>query len=728
MASMEHLGLNRGINVDALSAELLSLDSVDAPYLLREDITATKRARARGRKTTTTTTTTKKKKKKKKKKRRSPRPASASEHRRTVAATLGSAAAAAEVQRALQRQELSVESLIAGAHTHPSILLAKDLYAEKLRSMRLQRELSSSRVQLRKSLQREKDARRSAVQKRNQAAKSVWNLLEQASKRTQRMPPLTLSQSVPQLARERDPVMTLRAAVTTASPPPSASALNAQAGGVMPRYKSLKEEGKLGLRRQWHARVGGGNMHRQHLHHHHQQQQRIDNDLPLRTALILRSPSARTRLKNRRRPVDIHSERRRRDTDWDTWTKVPSVPLPLPVYEQLHSRQLSGGSLLSSSSSSHSSSSAGTARPSTAPSGGGELLNKGTRDCALRVGGAGPWANSFPGQRTKDALGLSAPQSTNNKPETKARTKTNTKSSWSFGYLELVGDSAVEYVGAPSLDGDDDSGRGGSGAGDFDPADVDIFAGMKNRGLDTKTRAARAYFDFCLDVKTAARARRRLLSVVLGSMHIAIDREAQEARRGQEAEDTRDAFGSALREEEVGKGGDGDGNVDIERGARDALNSVRPTTEEFSLVPSRDPAVSSFDPLIVDRGVIEKLVSSWRLQGALPKDSLDRLCGQLPVRRGERQIDLRALERAMRASVGPRGATDPRKIVALVQPKPKPIMALAPPKLPGSKLDRSKTYRPPSHALEVKKSRWRWDADSFDATSLYILPLAAPPS
>ena len=69
MASMEHLGLNRGINVDALSAELLSLDSVDAPYLLREDITATKRARARGRKTTTTTTTTKKKKKKKKKKR-----------------------------------------------------------------------------------------------------------------------------------------------------------------------------------------------------------------------------------------------------------------------------------------------------------------------------------------------------------------------------------------------------------------------------------------------------------------------------------------------------------------------------------------------------------------------------------------------------------------------------------------------------------------------------------
>ena len=103
------------------------------------------------------------------------------------------AGAAAEVQRTLSRQELSVDNLVAGAHAHPSILLAKDLYAEKLRSMRLQRELSSSRVKLRKSMQREKDARRAAVKKRNQAAKSVWALLERASKSTQRMPPLALS-------------------------------------------------------------------------------------------------------------------------------------------------------------------------------------------------------------------------------------------------------------------------------------------------------------------------------------------------------------------------------------------------------------------------------------------------------------------------------------------------------------------------------------------------------
>ena len=126
--------------------------------------------------------------------------------------------------------------------------------------------------------------------------------------------------------------------------------------------------------------------------------------------------------------------------------------------------------------------------------------------------------------------------------------------------------------------------------------------------------------------------------------------------------------------------------------------------------------------------VVEKLISSWRLQGALPGHSLDRLCDQLPMRNGILRIDLRALERTMRASVGPRGVTDSRKILALVQPKPKPIMSLAPPKLPGSKLEMSKKYRPPSHAMKVKRSRRRWDADSYDATSLFILPLNAPPS
>ncbi len=693
---MEHLGLNRGIDVDALSAELLSLDSVDAPLLLRDSLVYTKKAKTRDRSAKNAKKKQQKKKRRRRRRRRTVRPASASERRRTVEAALGPAGAAAEVQRALSRQELSVDNLVAGAHAHPSILLAKDLYAEKLRSMRLQRELSSSRVKLRKSMQREKDARRAAVKKRNQAAKSVWALLERASKSTQRMPPLALSQSVPQLLHERDPVMTLRTAATAVAS--SASLLNAQAGGVMPRYRSLKEEGKLALRQ------------------HGKQQQKgpkTANDLPLRTALILRSPSARMQLKNSRRPAGRSSDRSRRDTEWDTWTEVPSVPLPLPVYEQSRSRQPP-----ERFSSSSSSSSMGAPRPSTAPLGGEKLSAKGARDCALRVGGAGPWANSFPGQQTKDALGLSATQTQN--LESNLITKNKKNSSHRSEYLELVGDSAVEYVNAASLnDGED-------GSDDFDAKDGDILAGMKNRGLDAKTRAARAYFDFCLEVKTAARARRRLLSAVLGSLHVTIDREAQEAQRRRGIEDTSGTFERAMGDERLATAGHG--NVDIERGARDALNSVRPTTEEDSLVPRSDLVTSSLDSLIVDRSVVEKVVSSWRLQGALSEDSLDRLCAQLPVRNGERRIDLCALERAMRTSVGPRGTIAPRKILALLQPKPKSIMSLAPPKLPGSKLDRKKSYRLPSHALTVKRSRRRWDADSFDATSLYILPLAAPPS
>ena len=51
------------------------------------------------------------------------------------------------------------------------------------------------------------------------------------------------------------------------------------------------------------------------------------------------------------------------------------------------------------------------------------------------------------------------------------------------------------------------------------------------------------------------------------------------------------------------------------------------------------------------------------------------------------------------------------------------VMAQAPPTLPGSKLDRSKTYRVPEYTKRTRRSRRRWDSDEFDATSLYIVPI-----
>ena len=109
---------------------------------------------------------------------------------------------------------MATDNLAAGVHTSttPSILLAKDLYAEKLRSMNLERQLSSSRVALRRSQQNERDLKLSAVRKRSQHSKSVWKILDQASKQTLRNPPLALANSVPNLLNTRDPISLLRRA------------------------------------------------------------------------------------------------------------------------------------------------------------------------------------------------------------------------------------------------------------------------------------------------------------------------------------------------------------------------------------------------------------------------------------------------------------------------------------------------------------------------------------
>ena len=146
-------------------------------------------------------------------------------------------------------------------------------------------------------------------------------------------------------------------------------------------------------------------------------------------------------------------------------------------------------------------------------------------------------------------------------------------------YLERVGDSAVEYVQAQNsgiATGNEDDGHYDS---------EDIFAGMKTRGVDAKKRAQQAYFDFCLDIKRAARVRRRLLSVILGSLQVAIDREAQELWKKDAAENARDRPNRTLLENGVGGGA----NADIERAAQDALNTVRSTTEDIES-SSNNPA------------------------------------------------------------------------------------------------------------------------------------------
>ena len=719
------LGLEDGVDVNYLSEELLSvehemnlkqampmaLSSVDN----REDASSTSNSRneitprgnINGRKAL-------KKRNRKRSNGQDLLPAHSGGYDRYTKSIIADAVASSRVDKHKTRQGLNVENLVAGAHSQPNIHLAKDLYAERLRNIRLQRSLSTSRHKLRCALQREKDARRSAVKKRTQAAKNVWKLLEIAANQTQRMPPIALAQSVPQLLNERDPVVTLRKAATNKIRS-SASNLNTR------EYQSLKDEGKLGLRRIWHSkskfRSKAGKESRPSSASSALGQ---GIDLPLRTALILESPAAKRikHTKNLRR-LNVSTmqpgHRSRRDTEWDSWNKTPSIPLPIPVYQSLHSQRSSidseDGSILRPSTAPLDKNRKGKSRVST----NGSLLADGTRECALRVGGAGPWANAYPGQQAKAALALTSKMATADKrSRVNGSHNISAKGTNVSTFLEQVGDSAVEYASAPN----EKRANKQEDALSIRNLDASAFKGK------AKKDTFQAYLDFCIDVKKAARSRRRLLSVILGSIHLAIERELAKARSRRKEEHEIESTGLALLDS---GGRDSQSSRDINESAHEALNSVRPTTEEFSLT-QEDLMSSSFDPLIVEPDVVEALISSWRLQGSLPKDCLQELYIRLPVQKGVLQLDLRALERAMRASVGPRGSTDPRKIVAIVKPKPKPIMSLQPPALPGSKLDGSRHYQIPKHALKMKKSRRRWDSDAFDATSLYILPLEQPPS
>ena len=643
------------------------------------------------------------------------RPASAKRARPKRRGGDPNASGAAHI-RAAAAQGLAVENLVAGAHTHPSILLAKDLYAEKLRSMRLQRELSSSRVALRRSQQKAADAQRSAAQLRRQASKSVWSLINRAARRTQRMPPLDLSESAPRLAGERAPVALIRAAASnpTLDVPaeiladtiaPSTNNTLIHAAGIK-RFSTLKSEGKLGLRREWHRR------------------KQNSDDLPTRATLILSSPSS-TALKWKRR-------RRRREVEWDVQRDMPQVPQPLPVFDELMSRPASGGSGIAganggdagSTTSSRSGRGGGRrVRPSTAPLSRRHNASRvasvvpQARDCAQSVNGAGPWpGGAFPGQASKQAMGklalpkdgaVGAGAAAEQREEEAGAALRETR------FLGKVGDSALEFVNA----------------GASSSADGDNYS-LPSSSLTTRGRfAARAAYDvFASMVKAAARQRRRLLSVVLGSIHLAIDRKLEAVAEQADAEYRADggSHGNRKLPDDGGAVAALGSDQALAAHVAQALATVKQSKPELSTTAvAAVKAAASARNLFVGRDTLDEMVSSWRLGDSLRVDAVDRLCAALPRQQGAVRIDLRELEGAMRLVVGNVHKGGAKSIVALTQSikKTPDLMTQAPPMLPGSKLDRGKTYRVPKYTKRTRLSRRRWDSDEFDATSLYIVPI-----
>jgi hypothetical protein len=392
------------------------------------------------------------------------------------------------------KQLLSTATLAAGAHAQsaPNFKMAKDLYAEKLRTMRLERELSSSRVALRRSQQKEKDLRRSAVRKRQQHSKSIWTLLHKAARQTQRNPPLALAHSVPNLLMERDPVEMLRRVDQSVV------------------EKSVDGEVSTGVDHQTYEPSKGYKERKQ-------RKKKLNlSTVPLSTNVILQSPSYMSL--RRMGLTDIGSgasnnnatgPKRKKKMGWETEMikDVPDVPLPLPMYEELV-----------------------TERPKIIPR---------TREMSYGVGGDGPWHSNYPGSKT---LQLMKSGKTDDKEEDDDMLQIKEDPFLStIGSMQTIDEGKVSsneklekiwLSGGTGINGDKDGEEVEGDVVELDSSNM-MFPGEEGGKRSKKTWVQTQhrnqpllqdpYDQFAHEVKIAARKRRRLIMEILGAMEYQFD-------------------------------------------------------------------------------------------------------------------------------------------------------------------------------------------------------------
>ena len=233
----------------------------------------------------------------------------------------------------------------------------------------------------------------------------------------------------------------------------------------------------------------------------------------------------------------------------------------------------------------------------------------------------------------------------------------------------------------------------------------------------TRTRRVRnqpllenPYDMFACEIKEAGRKKRQLLMEILGSfehdlneIEKKIEREENNTSRKNPRMISSSSFTTLVREED------------------EAL---------FADVPSTS--------IILTRAELQQMMSNFQLERSTDgfsflniQNTMNRLIQRIPTYRGgQPRIDGRRLLLSLRNMVG---VTYPeaKNIHALKKAlvRPIPLMARAPPALPGSKLDRKKEYQVPQRSMPRKdRSKRRWDNDDFDATSLFIVPILARPS
>jgi len=570
-------------------------------------------------------------------------------------------------------QSMATEHLAAGAHTKPSVLLARDLYAEKLRSLHLERQLSSSRVALRRSQQKQHDLQLSAVRKRTQHSKSVWSLLDKAARQTQRNPPLALTHAVPNLSSERDPVELLRQSIQhlehsasySSNTTNTTNTTNTSNTSTTTNTTNTSNNGTIKYR---------PNVRNRPRSRKRRKKKTVNmKELPLSANVILPSPSSLA-LRKKKMVGESRGPKRNKKVEWehDMTIETPTVPLPLPVYEDIEE-----------------------------PLPSKKLIPR-SREMSYNVGGDHIWHTHYPGTKTKETMTAAAVPKTTYAPIM----QTNRDP-----FLSTVG--AMQTMEERSTARDARHDTEDRGNEDYCDGDGDEYNSSNmllpqndttptpsvssQRAPTTRVRNTPLlddpYNQFALEIKHAARKRRRLLMEILGTMEYQFEDMEMKERK----EHPTPPHPTAM-----------------------AANG---TDLILSEVPLTSITLTRFD--------LKKIMVKWRLGDSINiKNTLDRLCHRVcTTRRGQPIVDGRLLLSAMRKMVGST-YKQAKQIFVLKKSiaKKVPIMLQPQPLLPGSKLDQRREYQIPPRNYPVRnRNRTRWDYDEVDAVSMFIVPISERP-
>ena len=628
-------------------------------------------------------------------------------------------------------QDMATDNLAAGVHTSttPSILLAKDLYAEKLRSMNLERQLSSSRVALRRSQQNERDLKLSAVRKRSQHSKSVWKILDQASKQTLRNPPLALANSVPNLLNTRDPISLLRRAKPILSTNTNDEA-NEEDLLLLPKYvpqqNHTKRTGSTFKKNKRTKAAAASSRRRRRMFE--ESNELNETEALLQTNVILQSPSS-MKLRQQQKMNNSRGPKTKSKAIWETHD-APRIPEPLPTYvEELISErpieiEINGeGKTTDRHGNRNSNGKDGNVSRRKTTREENTIINQ-PRETSLGVGDDGPWSKHYPGSKTKTLLELPGyvPKIKDSKPLQLMSSFLST-----IGELQTIQeppgkkeDMDDEYSGddreeidssTMMLSNDEYNNNGNNNNGNSHNNDTDSNTTINSISNTKKKRRKRRkryrtpllqdpYEQFAIELKEAGRKRRRLLQEMLGSLEYEINR---------------------LEEKE-------------KKTIQKMQMKIKNQNSTYTLMNDHVLDVVPLTAIHLTRKHLQQIMIHWRLGDSLNiNNCLNRLCHRVPAYQSKPLIDGRSLLSAMRIMVGSTNATSAKDIYQLkkIIKKEIPYMQRGDaPLLPGSKLDQRKEYVLPKHTLPnaFKRSKTRWDNDSFDATSMFIVPISDRPN